>query len=88
MPIYHDIQTALLKGKSSYLCAEKLDNIYDDKMTGAHLLAWLYCLNIIFRFREADVDTVGEKVRQYMDRKWYLTRMLREVSAGTGCTPP
>jgi len=87
IPLYRDIKTALLKGKSSYICAEKLDYIYDNTFSGTHLLAWLFCLNIVFNFRTADVDSTGEIIKFYLDNDFFLTGILNEVSAGTGCTP-
>ncbi len=87
MPIYRDINAALLKGKSAYLCAEKLGYLYDDTWKGENLLAWLYCLGLVFHFRKADADSAGEKVRTYLNKAFFLDRILAETSAGSGCTP-
>lgn len=87
IPYFQGIPVALLKGKSSYICAEKLDGLYDDGLTGPALLAWLYCLILVFRYQEADLDTVGESVRAHLNGDLALTRMLRMASAGSGCPP-
>jgi len=87
LPRCHDIRIVLLKGKTSYVCVEKLDSLYDDGLDGDKLLAWLYCLMTAFCFRQADIGAVGERVRQYFDAGHRFTRMLKEVSAGNGCPP-
>jgi ATP-dependent DNA helicase DinG len=51
------------------------------------LLAWLYCLITALHFRHTDISTVGERVRQCLDEGQRFSRMLMEVSAGSGCTP-
>ncbi|OQY58981.1 MAG: hypothetical protein B6245_09020 [Desulfobacteraceae bacterium 4572_88] len=84
---YEDIPVALLKGKSSYLCAEKLDHLYDDDLRGKQLLTWLYFVNVLFHFREADGDAVGGKIRHYLNRDFHFSQMLNEISARDGCTP-
>jgi len=45
--IYRDIPVSLLKGKSNYICAEKLENTYDEAWQGRTLLTWLYFVNLI-----------------------------------------
>ena len=85
-PPYGDIPVALLKGKSSYVCAEKLDNILDEQWTGAPLLAWLYFVNMVYRFRETDLDSVGETVLHYLGRALDFSQLVGEVSAKDGCT--
>lgn len=87
LPVYPDIRIVLLKGKTSYVCVEKLDNLYDDTLRGEELLAWLYCLITAFRFRQADIGTVGERLRRYLDADGRFSRILRDVSAGSGCPP-
>ncbi len=84
-PQYRDIPVALLKGKSSYLCADKLDSVYEEGLRGRKLLTWLYFLNIIFNFHRADADAIGEKVKQYLDGDYSLARTLQEISAKDGC---
>ncbi|MCP4352773.1 MAG: hypothetical protein GY795_45550 [Desulfobacterales bacterium] len=84
---YQDIPVAILKGKSSYICTEKLDHVYEDSMTGEKLLTWLYFVNIIYHFRNADTDSLGEKIKFYLNRDLYLSQMLNEISAKDGCTP-
>lgn len=76
IPLYRDIKTALLKGKSSYICAEKLDYVYDNTFSDTHLLAWLFCLNIVFNFRNADVDSIQEKIKFYLDKDFFLSRIF------------
>ncbi|GBC59706.1 hypothetical protein DENIS_0647 [Desulfonema ishimotonii] len=87
LPIYNDIRVALLRGKSGYICIEKLDSMYEKESTGAPLLAWLYCLGLAVHFRAADADAAGEKVKAYLNDGHFLIRMLRDTSAGSGCTP-
>jgi len=82
---YRKIPTALLKGKSNYLCAEKLDQLYDDALSGGRLLAWLYFVNRVFHFREVDGDAVGERVRFHLNDGLFFRRLQHEVSARTGC---
>jgi ATP-dependent DNA helicase DinG len=82
---YRKIPTALLKGKSNYLCAEKLDQLYDDALSGGRLLAWLYFVNRIFHFREVDGDTVGERVRFHLNDGLFFRRLQHEISARSGC---
>lgn len=87
LPFYRDLNAALLKGKSSYLCAEKLDALYEPETRGPRMLAWTYALHLLFHFRRADADTVGERVRRRLDGPGELSRLLRDASARTGCTP-
>ena len=82
---YRKIPTALLKGKSNYLCAEKLDQLYDDALSGGRLLAWLYFVNRIFHFREVDGDAVGERVRFLLNDGLFFRRLQHEISARSGC---
>ena len=84
---YRKIPTALLKGKSNYLCAEKLDHLYDDALSGGRLLAWLYFVNRVFHFRQADGDAVGERVRFHLNDGLFFRRLQHEISARSGCTP-
>jgi len=83
--IYEDIPTALLKGKSSYVCAEKLGYSYEEELSGAKLLAWLYLLNNVYNFRNADVDVIGENVWKYLNGQNFLGYTLNTVSAKEGC---
>ncbi|MCX5839267.1 MAG: hypothetical protein NTW71_12240 [Deltaproteobacteria bacterium] len=83
---YRKIPAALLKGKSNYLCAEKLDQLYEDALSGGRLLAWLYCVNRVFHFREADGDAVGERVRFYLNDGLFFRRLQHEISARSGCS--
>jgi len=82
---YGKITVTLLKGKSNYLCAWKLDHVYDDSWRGAALLAWLYCVNLVYHFRETDGDRIGERVRKALDGGQFLTELHREASAQSGC---
>jgi ATP-dependent DNA helicase DinG len=84
---YRGIPVAALKGKASYVCAEKLDQAYEEGMTGPPMLSWLFALNLAFQFREADLDGVGEGVRRVLGSEGGLSRLLGEVSAKSGCTP-
>lgn len=82
--LYGDLPVALLKGKSSYICATKLGYVYDDGLLGKPLLAWLYLMNIVFNYRTAEADAAGEKVKAALNP--YLARMRTSASARTGCT--
>ncbi|MFH2120596.1 MAG: helicase C-terminal domain-containing protein [Pseudomonadota bacterium] len=82
---YRKIPTALLKGKSNYLCAEKLDQLYEDALSGGRLLAWLYFVNRVFHFREVDGDAVGERVRFHLNDGLFFRRLQHEISARSGC---
>lgn len=88
LKMYRDVPIALLKGKSSYVCAEKLDHAWEEGWTGASLLAWLYFVNITFRFRAADIDSLGPSVRRALGGNPGLDMMelAGEVSAKDGCT--
>ncbi len=82
---YRDIPVALLKGKANYLCAEKLDNAFDESWQGAPLLAWLYLVNLTYHFREADGDQVGQTISRYLNDGPFFHRVQREASARSGC---
>ena len=85
--LYQDISVALLKGKSSYICAEKLESQYDNGLEGKRLLTWLYFANTVFHFRDADGDSVGEKIKFYLNSDFFFSQMLNQISARDGCTP-
>ncbi|CAN2043800.1 ATP-dependent DNA helicase DinG [Candidatus Magnetomoraceae bacterium gMMP-1] len=85
--IYKDIPVALLKGKSSHICVEKLNNFYNHGMEGKRLLTWLYFVNLVFNFRNADMDSIGEKIKYYLGSDFYWLQIISEISAKTGCTP-
>ncbi|MDM8522635.1 helicase C-terminal domain-containing protein [Desulfococcaceae bacterium HSG8] len=84
---YQDIPIALLKGKSSYICAEKLGHVYEEELGGERLLTWLYFVNLVFHFRDADRDSVGEKIKSCLNADFYFGQMFAEISARDGCTP-
>ncbi len=86
VPDYQDISVAVLKGKSSQICVEKLKHLYEDQMTGRVLITWLYFLNLVFLFRTTDADSFGEKIREYLDSS-YLRTVFSEISSKTGCRP-
>jgi ATP-dependent DNA helicase DinG len=86
-PDYGRIPTALLKGKSNYICAEKLDRIGDESLSGSRLLAWLAIVIRAFLFRRADGDAVGERIRFHLNDGLFFRRLIREVSARSGCSP-
>ena len=85
LKMYRDIPVAMLKGKSSYVCAEKLDHLYDEGWTGAPLLAWLYFVHLAYRFRDADMDDIGPKVRSMLGEGGDMIGMINEISAKDGC---
>ena len=85
--MYTDIPVAYLKGKSSYVCVEKLGDQFDPKATGARLLAWLYLLLKAYKFPDADLDSVGDTVRPYLNAESFFTLLRSSVSARQGCTP-
>ncbi|OPY17167.1 MAG: hypothetical protein A4E74_01446 [Syntrophus sp. PtaB.Bin075] len=82
---YSKISIAVLKGKSNYLCAEKLNSAFEEDLKGASLLAWLYFVNLIFLYRQVDGETVGEKIGRYLNDGLYLRQLQDEISAKTGC---
>ncbi len=81
--LYRDIPVALLKGKSSYFCARKLDQLHEQGMRGRRLLAWLYLLHIAFRFQDADGDSPAETVRERLSP--HLNEIRAEATAKIGC---
>ncbi len=83
--LYRDIPVALLKGKSNYICTEKLSHLYDENLSGKELLAWLYMLILVYNFRDADGDTAGDKVKYYLEDGFSFRQMQREISSKTGC---
>ena len=85
--MYGDIPVAFLKGKSSYVCVEKLNDQYDAGATGDRLLSWLYLLNNVYTFPDADLDSVSDAIRPYLDGAFFFSHLLNAVSARQGCTP-
>jgi len=83
--IYDDVPVALLKGKSSYVCAEKLDYSYEKALSGDKLLAWLYLLNNVYNYRSADTDVIGENVWKHLNGQNFLAHTLNTASAKEGC---
>ena len=83
--IYKDVPVVLLKGKSSYLCAEKLAMLYDETLAGRRLLAWLYLINNLYHYQTADIDGIGEHVWRHLNPKRYLAHALNTASAEEGC---
>lgn len=84
---YRRIPCALLKGKSNYICAEKLENLYEDGLSGTRLIAWLYFVIRLLHFRLVDGDGVGERVRFHLDDGPVFRRLRHEISARSGCPP-
>ncbi len=82
---FRKVNVSLLKGKSNYLCAWKLDACLDENWRGAKLLAWLYLVHLVYRFREADGERTGGHIRDLLDRDGFLSDLQRETSARTGC---
>jgi len=85
-PDFQKIPFAILKGKSNYLCAEKLDNIFEESLSGGRLLLWLYYVNKIFYFRQIDGDVMGERIRYFLNDGFFFRRLQHEASARSGCT--
>ncbi|MCK9364593.1 MAG: ATP-dependent DNA helicase [Syntrophales bacterium] len=85
-PAYKKIPVAMLKGKSNYLCAEKLDHIYEEALSGSRLLLWLYFVNKIFYFRQVDGETTGERIRFHLNDGFFFRRLQHEISARSGCS--
>ena len=84
---YRDIPVSVLKGKSSYLCVRKLDYALEVGEKGAQLLTWLYLINICYHFEKADVGSIGNTVKTYLNEDSLLTHILRTASAREGCPP-
>lgn len=82
---YKDIPVSLIKGKSNYVCARKLNDVLLPELDGMELLAWLYFANICYRYRLTDLDDVTPRMRAYFDEGRTLTQIAQEVSAGSGC---
>jgi ATP-dependent DNA helicase DinG len=85
--MYQLIPVSLLKGKSNYICAEKLDSVYDEAWQGRMLLIWLYFVNLTYHFREADGERLGQRVSHYLNDGPFFYQFQREVSARSGCGP-
>jgi ATP-dependent DNA helicase DinG len=85
--MYRDIPVAYLKGKSSYVCVEKLEGQFDAGATGVQLLSWLYLLNNVYQFPEADLDSVSDAIKPYLDGEFLFSHLQNAVSARQGCTP-
>ncbi len=85
-PAFKKLPVAMLKGKSNYLCAEKLDHLYEEALIGSRLLLWLYFVNKIFHFRQADGDATGERIRFHLNDGFFFRRLQHEISARSGCT--
>ena len=85
--IYRDIPVALLKGKSNYICAEKLRNIYEEQWQGRKLLTWLYFVNLTYHFRDADGEQIGQRISHYLHDGSFFYYFQREASARSGCDP-
>lgn len=85
--MYRDIPVAYLKGKSSYVCVEKLEGQFDAGATGVRLLAWLYLLINVYQFPDADLDSVNSIITSYLDDAFFFSHLQNTVSARQGCTP-
>jgi ATP-dependent DNA helicase DinG len=83
---YRDIHVALLKGKSSYICAEKLDHVFSEGWQGRQLLTWLYLVNLVFNFRRVDIDGIGHHLRRVLSSGADFYHLVNEVSARNRCT--
>ena len=84
--IYSDIPIAYLKGKSSYVCAEKLMVHFEPGATRDRLMSWLYLLINIFKFPDADLDSLSESVKLHLNRDLFFTHLVSAVSARQGCS--
>lgn len=82
---YDDIPVALIKGKSNYVCAQKLNDILSPLMDGLEMLCWLYFANICYHYRIADLDDMTPRMRAYFDEGRTLSNIAQEVSAKNGC---
>src|SRR3989339_446029 len=85
-PAFRKIPVAMLKGKSNYLCAEKLDHLYEEALSGSRLLLWLYFVNKIYYFRQVDGEATGERVRFHLNDGFFFRRLQHEISARSGCS--
>ena len=82
---YRKIPVVLLKGKSNFLCAEKLDHLYEESLSGGRLLAWLHFVHRLFHFRGADGDAIGQRIRLHLHDGFFFRRLQQESSAKSGC---
>lgn len=87
VPGFLGVPAVVLKGKSSYVCVQKLDAFSDASLTGKDLLSWLYFLILAFRFKHADCDAVGETVMKYFSGNPLFEQLRHEVSSRNGCPP-
>lgn len=85
--MYRDIPVAYLKGKSSYVCVEKLEGQFDAGATGVQRLSWLYLLINVYQFPDADLDSVSDVIKPYLDAESFFSHMQNAVSARQGCSP-
>lgn len=84
--MYGNIPVAYLKGKSSYVCVEKLDGQFEAGATGVQLISWLCLLLNVYQFPDADLDTVSDAIKPYLDGEFVFSHMQNAVSAKQGCT--
>lgn len=82
---YSDIPVSLLKGKSNYICAEKLGSTYNETWQGRTLLTWLYFVNLTYHFRDTDGAQIGHRISHYLEDGPFFHQLQREVSARSGC---
>lgn len=82
---YSSIDHAVVKGKSTQICAEKLDDAFPS-MGGKPLLAWLYLMNMCLRWDKTDLDNVSPTVRRALEPEGDFAALVSEVSAGSGCS--
>ena len=87
LKLYRDISIALLKGKTGYICVQKLYDAFPGDIDGKNLLAWLYMLNLTYNFRRADADSIGWRVKKRLDCGGFFIHTLKAVSARDECSP-
>ena len=84
--IFRDVPVTVLKGKSSYICVEKLDNSFEDEFKGAELLAWMFLVNNVYNYKHADKDSIGGNIKKYLNTNNLLAHLLDTTSAKLGCS--
>ena len=62
--------------------------MHEEELQGKKLLAWLYLLNVVFHFRDADGDAVGDKVKSYLEDGFSFYKLQNEISSKLDVTKP
>ena len=86
---YRKIPAVLLKGKSNCLCAEKVDRLYEESLSGATCWPGSVSSDRLFHFRSADGDAVGRRILFHLHDGFFSvgsSRKARPKAAAPGGT--